>query len=77
MDNSHSSVSHLFNHNTNVFAFNEENGNESSKKLICRRIPIRLTECMNTGVLDCILTFTCDKNICVYGVQVNIYCCTR
>ncbi|XP_008194363.1 BTB/POZ domain-containing protein 6 isoform X2 [Tribolium castaneum] len=47
-----------------------EGGNESPKKLYCCRQLLRITECMNTSVLDCAVTFTCDRNVCVYGIQV-------
>ncbi|XP_017769718.1 PREDICTED: BTB/POZ domain-containing protein 6-B-like isoform X2 [Nicrophorus vespilloides] len=41
-----------------------------SNKLYCTRQLIRVTECLNESVLDCVLTFTCDKNVCVLGIQV-------
>lgn len=44
--------------------------NDVPKKMYCTRELLRLTECMNTSVLDCAVNFTCDKNICVYGIQV-------
>lgn len=44
--------------------------NDSSKRMICNRTLLRTTECMNTSVLDCAVTFTCDKNVCVFGIQV-------
>ncbi|XP_066138611.1 BTB/POZ domain-containing protein 1 isoform X2 [Euwallacea fornicatus] len=47
-----------------------EANNEASKKLICNRVLLRETECMNTSVLDCAATFMCDRNICVYGIQI-------
>ncbi|XP_050309730.1 BTB/POZ domain-containing protein 6-B-like [Anthonomus grandis grandis] len=43
---------------------------DPSKILTCNRILLRTSECMNTNVLDCAVTFVCDKNICVYGIQV-------
>ncbi|KAJ8917550.1 hypothetical protein NQ315_005599 [Exocentrus adspersus] len=46
-----------------------EGGNDS-KKMYCSRQLLRITECMNTSVLDCNVSFTCDKNVCVYGIQV-------
>lgn len=45
---------------------------QGPKKMTCSRTLLRTTDCMNTSVLDCSLTFTCDKNICVYGIQVPI-----
>ncbi|XP_018326917.1 BTB/POZ domain-containing protein 6 isoform X2 [Agrilus planipennis] len=50
--------------------FSEEGSNENSNKYYCTREMLRVTECMNTSVLDCAVTFTCDKNICVFGIQV-------
>lgn len=47
-----------------------EGNNDSPKRMICNRTLLRTTECMNTSVLDCAVTFTCDKNVCVYGIQV-------
>ncbi|XP_049822985.1 BTB/POZ domain-containing protein 6 isoform X3 [Aethina tumida] len=47
-----------------------EGGVDTTKKMYCTRQVLRITECMNTSVLDCAVTFTCDKNICVYGIQV-------
>ncbi|KAL3269936.1 hypothetical protein HHI36_008993 [Cryptolaemus montrouzieri] len=47
-----------------------EGGNENSKKYYCCRQLLRITECMNTSVLDCALTFSCDKNIGIYGIEV-------
>ncbi|CAH0557253.1 unnamed protein product [Brassicogethes aeneus] len=49
---------------------NSDSGIDLSKKMYCSRQVIRITECMNTSVLDCAVTFTCDKNVCVYGIQV-------
>nr|AEE61716.1 unknown [Dendroctonus ponderosae] len=43
---------------------------DSTKKMICNRMLLRTTDCMNTSVLDCAVTFSCDKNVCVYGVKV-------
>ncbi|XP_060517199.1 BTB/POZ domain-containing protein 1-like [Cylas formicarius] len=58
---------------TSMIKFNTSNiesNNETPKKMICNRLLLGTTECMNTSVLDCALTFTCDKNVCVYGIQV-------
>ncbi|XP_044752164.1 BTB/POZ domain-containing protein 6-like [Coccinella septempunctata] len=49
---------------------NVESGSESLKKYYCSRQLLRITECMNTSVLDCALTFRCDKNIGIYGIEV-------
>ncbi|XP_068623391.1 uncharacterized protein [Battus philenor] len=39
-------------------------------KIYCQRPIIHHTDCMNTSVLDCSVTFMVDKNICLWGVQV-------
>ncbi|XP_049871184.1 uncharacterized protein LOC126370386 [Pectinophora gossypiella] len=39
-------------------------------RLYCRRGVVQQTDCLNTSVLDCSVTFMVDKNICLLGVQV-------
>ncbi|KAG6460976.1 uncharacterized protein LOC115450622 [Manduca sexta] len=39
-------------------------------KVYCTRPIIQHTDCLNTSVLDCSVTFMVDKNICLLGVQV-------
>ncbi|KYN34644.1 BTB/POZ domain-containing protein 2 [Trachymyrmex septentrionalis] len=39
-------------------------------KYYCLRSVVQQTDCLNTNVLDCSVTFSVDKNICVVGVQV-------
>ncbi|XP_029167527.1 BTB/POZ domain-containing protein 1-like [Nylanderia fulva] len=39
-------------------------------KYYCLRTIVQQTDCLNTNVLDCSVTFSVDKNICVVGVQV-------
>ncbi|XP_072750296.1 uncharacterized protein [Anoplolepis gracilipes] len=39
-------------------------------KFYCLRSIVQQTDCLNTNVLDCSVTFSVDKNICVVGVQV-------
>ena len=39
-------------------------------KYYCTRNVVQPLDCVNTSVLDCSVTFTVDKNICVLGVQV-------
>lgn len=39
-------------------------------KYYCQRSIIHETDCLNTNDLECSVTFTVDKNICVIGVQV-------
>lgn len=43
---------------------------EFPQKHYCIRKLLRQTELMNSSVLDCTLTFQCDRNVCVYGIQV-------
>lgn len=52
---------------------NGESGSESLKRYYCSRQLLRITECMNTSVLDCALTFRCDKNISIYGIEVSLF----
>ncbi|XP_060801970.1 uncharacterized protein LOC106136881 [Amyelois transitella] len=40
------------------------------RKLYCQRGLVQHTDCLNTSVLDCSVTFMVDKNICLLGVQV-------
>lgn len=40
-------------------------------KIYCQRPIIQHTDCLNTSVLDCSVTFMVDKNICLLGVQVR------
>ncbi|KAF2883941.1 hypothetical protein ILUMI_22233 [Ignelater luminosus] len=75
MDTSRTSMIKFYAQGGNPSAFTEESNNEVSKKLYCTRVPLRLTDCMNTSVLDCAVTFTCDKNVCVYGIQVPAQDC--
>ncbi|XP_059061818.1 uncharacterized protein LOC131854700 [Achroia grisella] len=39
-------------------------------KLYCTRAIIQHTDCYNTSVLDCCVTFMVDRSICLLGVQV-------
>lgn len=41
-----------------------------NSKLYCIRHLIQQTNIFNQSVLDCAVTFTVDKNICVYGIQI-------
>lgn len=40
-------------------------------KIYCQRALVQHTDCLNTSVLDCSVTFMVDKNICLLGVQVS------
>lgn len=44
---------------------------DSMKRLYCtRNFRTEIQECQNTSVLDCAVTFSTDRNICVYGIQI-------
>lgn len=43
---------------------------DGTRKLYCTRQPLSITEWLNNSSLDCNVTFTCDRNVCVYGIQV-------
>ncbi|XP_015109573.1 uncharacterized protein LOC107036271 [Diachasma alloeum] len=47
-----------------------EGGFRDGPKYYCLRSMGQQTDCLNSGVLDCSVTFSVDKNICVIGVQV-------
>lgn len=47
-----------------------EGGIRDGPKYYCLRSMGQQTDCLNSGVLDCSVTFSVDKNICVIGVQV-------
>lgn len=47
-------------------------------KFYCVRNILPQPHCLNTSILDCSVTFTVDRNICVHGVQVSVdtlLCC--
>jgi hypothetical protein len=70
MDTSRTSMIRFYNPQGSLSTFSDDVGNENSKKLYCTRELLRVTECMNNSVLDCVVTFTSDKNVCVFGIQV-------
>ena len=47
-----------------------DRGIPENRKFYCSRIVYKNTYCYNRDVLDCSLTFSVNKNICVLGVQV-------
>lgn len=47
-----------------------EGGIRDGPKYYCLRSMGQQTDCLNSSVLDCSVTFSVDKNICVIGVQV-------
>ncbi|VVD05566.1 unnamed protein product [Leptidea sinapis] len=44
--------------------------NSDLHKIYCQRGVVLQTDCLNTNVLDCSVTFMVDKNICLLGIQV-------
>lgn len=49
----------------------ERHAGPEFNKIYCQRAIIQHTDCLNTSVLDCSVTFMVDKNICLLGVQVT------
>ncbi|KOC67580.1 BTB/POZ domain-containing protein 6-A [Habropoda laboriosa] len=47
-----------------------EGGVRDGPKYYCQRVVLHPSHCVNTNVLDCSVTFSVDKNICVLGVQI-------
>lgn len=47
-----------------------EGGLREGSKYYCLRSLVQQTEILNSSVLDCSVTFSVDRNICVMGVQV-------
>lgn len=39
-------------------------------KYYCKRPMMQEPNCLNTSILDCAVTFTVDKDICVHGIEV-------
>ncbi|XP_015189187.1 PREDICTED: BTB/POZ domain-containing protein 6-like [Polistes dominula] len=48
----------------------EGGGIREGPKYYCLRAIAHPTDCLNSNVLDCSVTFSVDKNICIMGVQV-------
>lgn len=46
------------------------NDSNYDRKYYCRRIMRQQTECLNTSVLDCSLTFIVDRSVCITGIEV-------
>lgn len=57
-------------HDVNPHRDRESPKNDCDEKYYCIRIMRQQTECLNTSVLDCSLTFTVDRNICITGIQI-------
>lgn len=55
---------------SNSSAANIEGIIREGTKYYCLRSIVQQTDCLNTNVLDCSVTFSVDKNICVTGIQV-------
>ncbi|XP_058442808.1 uncharacterized protein LOC131425173 [Malaya genurostris] len=56
----------------NPYYLEEMRNNDSNydRKYYCRRIMRQQTECLNTSVLDCSLTFIVDRSVCITGIEV-------
>lgn len=46
------------------------NDSNFDRKYYCRRIMRQQSECLNTSVLDCSLTFIVDRSVCITGIEV-------
>lgn len=47
-----------------------EGFNMVSRRFYCHRFVRTQTDCLNTSILDCALTFSVDRSICITGCQV-------
>lgn len=47
-----------------------EQGDHVSRRYYCFRFIRTQTDCLNTSILDCSLTFSVDRSICITGCQV-------
>merc|ERR1719205_205270 len=43
---------------------------DCGKKHWCKRAMMQEPHCLNTSILDCSVTFTVDKDICIHGIEV-------
>lgn len=55
--------------NLNPFLFGEPSGLRDNRKCICQRTVVEEIHCYNACNLDCSVTFSVDRNICVLGIQ--------
>jgi hypothetical protein len=51
------------------FIFGEPAGLRDNRKCFCQRLLIQEVHCYNACNLDCSVTFSVDRNICVLGIQ--------
>ncbi|KAJ8726048.1 hypothetical protein PYW07_000746 [Mythimna separata] len=65
----HSSIVHNANLSGLGVPEHMDRHNNDYNKIYCQRPIIQHTDCLNTSVLDCSVTFMVDKNICLLGVQ--------
>lgn len=54
----------------NSVSMDEGNDTVETRKHYCVRTIRQQTDCLNTSVLDCSVTFIVDRSICITGVQV-------
>jgi hypothetical protein len=43
---------------------------DMSVKHFCKRAMMQEPHCLNTSILDCSVTFTVDKDMCIQGIEV-------
>lgn len=43
---------------------------DMSTKYFCKRAMMVEPHCLNTSILDCSVTFTVDKDMCIHGIEV-------
>ncbi|XP_077300987.1 BTB/POZ domain-containing protein 6 [Arctopsyche grandis] len=67
---SSNSKRHLSDTLQQIAVFSIETTNRDANKYYCQRSIVHGTDCLNTCDLECSVTFTVDKNICVIGVQI-------
>ena len=46
-------------------------------KHFCKRAMMVEPHCLNTSILDCSVTFTVDKDMCIHGIEVPSQVSTR
>ena len=45
-----------------------------SSRYWCKRAMMQEPHCLNTSILDCSVTFTVDKDMCIHGIEVILRC---
>ena len=43
---------------------------DATSKIYCVRAMMQEPHCLNTSILDCSVTFTVDRDICIHGIEV-------